>query len=307
MKLFSRLKAGLSKTSDRISEGISSIITKKKLDEQTLEALEELLIMADVGAEPSARIIDTLRTQRLHKEVSEEEIKQFLADEIAKMLAPYAKPLLPEEMATPHVIMVAGVNGNGKTTTIGKLALHYKAQGKKVLLVAADTFRAAAVEQLEVWSVRAEVPLMKGESEADPASVAYRALEQAKAEGCDIVFIDTAGRLHNKQNLMQELQKMIRVMQKVIPEAPHQVIQVLDATTGQNAIQQAKTFKDMIGVNGLILTKLDGTAKGGVVIQLTNSMQLPVHAIGVGEAIEDLQPFDAMEYARQLVSIQSIV
>lgn len=301
MSFFSRLKQGLSKTSSRISEGISSIVTKRKLDEEMLESLEELLIMADMGAGVAHSIIEDLRKQRFGKEVSEEEIKAFLADHIAALLTPYAIPLQLAEH-TPHIILVIGVNGNGKTTTIGKLALQYKDQGKRVMLAACDTFRAAAVEQLQTWSERADVPLIRGDNGADPASVAYKALERARLEQVDVLMIDTAGRLHNKQNLMEELQKIIRVMQKIDETAPHSVLQVLDATTGQNALTQVKTFQEMVGVNGLIVTKLDGTAKGGVIVALAGQLQLPIHAIGVGEGIEDLQPFSAEQFASQLVN-----
>ena len=299
---FSRLKSGLAKSSDKLGSGISDIISKRKLDDDTLESLEELLITADIGTKNAAMITANIAKTRYDKEIADQEIKQALAQEIAAILAPVAKPLTLAN-ASPTVVMMVGVNGNGKTTTIGKLARHYTQDGKRVMLCAADTFRAAAVEQLQVWGERNNVPVVTGAHEADAASVAYTALERAKAEGADVLMIDTAGRLQNKANLMEELKKIVRVMQKIDADVPHHVLLTLDATTGQNAVSQAKTFREMVGVNGLIVTKLDGSAKAGVVVALAEQFGLPIHAIGVGEGIDDLRPFDAHEFATNLVGL----
>ncbi len=301
MSWLARLKAGLSKTSSNITEGITGIFTKRKLDAEALEQLETALIQADVGSAAAARIVAAFGKNRLDKEISEEEIRQALAAEMAKLLEPVAKPLTIDANHKPFVVLVVGVNGNGKTTTIGKFARWLKAEGKTVMLAAADTFRAAAVEQLKVWADRNACPFIAGAENADAASVAYRAIEEARAQKCDVLLVDSAGRLHNKSNLMAELQKIIKVMKKVDETAPHAVIQVLDATTGQNAISQVDVFKTMVNVTGLVVTKLDGTAKGGVLVALAEKFKLPVHAIGVGEGIEDLQPFTAQDYARNLV------
>jgi fused signal recognition particle receptor len=302
MSFFSKLKNALSTSSNKISEGITGIFTKRKLDDETLEELEELLITADMGANVAASLVAALSKQKYNQEISDEEVKGILATEIAAMLAPVATPLVIQAHK-PHVIMVVGVNGNGKTTTIGKLASIWKAEGKRVTLAAADTFRAAAAEQLQVWADRNSIELVRGDQGADPASVAHRAYEKAKAEGVDVLVIDTAGRLQNKSDLMQELQKILRVIQKIDANAPHSVIQVLDATTGQNALSQVSIFKEMVGVTGLIVTKLDGTAKGGVVVALAKAHALPIHAIGVGEGIDDLRPFSADEFSQSLVGL----
>lgn len=299
-----RLKAGLSKTSGKVSEGITGIFTKRKLDDETLTELEDLLIEADLGAAVAMDVTGELKRQKFGREVSDVEVRESLAGQIASMLTPVAVPLKVDISRKPYVVMVVGVNGNGKTTTLGKLALKMKDEGKQVWLAAADTFRAAAVEQLQVWSARAGVPIVNAESNADPASVAYRALEQAKAAGADVLLVDTAGRLHNKANLMSELQKIVKVMKKLDADAPHAVIQVLDATTGQNALAQVETFREMVGVTGLIVTKLDGTAKGGVVVALAKKFGLPIHALGVGEAIEDLNAFEAEAFARDVVGLE---
>lgn len=299
----SRLKEGLSKTSSNIAQGITGIFTKKKLDAESLEQLETALIQADVGMAASAKIVAAFGKNRLDKEISEEEIKQAIAAEIAKLLEPVAKPLSVNAAHKPFVVLVVGVNGNGKTTTIGKFTHWLKAEGKTVMLAAADTFRAAAVEQLKVWADRNTCPIVMGEQNADPASVAYKAIEEARKQQCDVLLVDSAGRLHNKANLMMELQKIIKVMKKVDETAPHAVVQVLDATTGQNAISQVEVFKTMVNVTGLVVTKLDGTAKGGVLVALAEKFNLPVHAIGVGEGIEDLRPFTAEDYARNLVGL----
>jgi fused signal recognition particle receptor len=257
-------------------------------------------VQADIGAKTAAKIVENFAQQRLDKEIMPEEIKAALADEIATLLAPVARPLAIDKAYKPYVIIVVGVNGNGKTTTIGKLAHQLQKQNYKVMLAAADTFRAAAVEQLAVWAKRNHCDIVTGEPNADPASVVHKALEEAKAKNADVLLIDSAGRLHNKANLMAELQKIIKVIKKLVPDAPHAVIQVLDATTGQNAINQVEVFSSMVNVTGLVVTKLDGTAKGGIVVALANKFKLPIYAIGVGEGIEDLQPFEPHEFASNM-------
>lgn len=305
MSWLKKLSDGLRKTTD----SIGAVFTKRKLDQATLDELEDLLVMADMGAGTAAAIVAELAQGRVDSDISEEEIKQLLAASIAKRLAPYARPLfassplMGEELKPPFVVLVVGVNGNGKTTTIGKMAHQLVGQGKRVLVVAADTFRAAAVEQLQQWSERAACAFLRGAEHADPASVAYAGLEKALADGADVVFIDTAGRLHTKENLMAELSKITKVIKKITPDAPHAVIQVLDATTGQNALAQVKAFGTVAGVTGLVVTKLDGTAKAGIVVALAEQFKLPIHAIGVGEGAEDLQPFKAEDFARALVGI----
>ncbi|MFN9002624.1 MAG: signal recognition particle-docking protein FtsY [Alphaproteobacteria bacterium] len=300
MTLFSKISFGLKKSSSRLSTGIAEIFTKKRLDASALESLEDLLIMADVGAVMAAEIVAEIAQGRVDKDISENEVKALLAAAIARRLAPYATSL-DVTSATPHVIVMVGVNGNGKTTTIGKLAHHYQRQGKRVMLAAADTFRAAAVEQLQQWAERANVPCVTGAANSDPAALAFQATERAVKERVDLLLIDTAGRLQTKAPLMAELEKIRRVIGKALPGAPHQVIQVLDATTGQNALTQVEAFRETAGVTGLIITKLDGTAKAGIVLALTARFGLPIQAIGVGEGIDDLQAFDAREFARALV------
>lgn len=293
MSIFGRL-------SSRLSSGISDVFTKRKLDDEALEELEELLIMADVGAGNAAKIVAEFAKGRFDKEIAPDEVKQALAAEIAKLLEPVQMPL--DFAAKPHVVLVVGVNGNGKTTTIGKVASQLQADGKKVMLAAADTFRAAAVEQLQVWGDRVGCTTVTGAHEADPASVAFAAMERAKAEGVDVLMIDTAGRLHNKKNLMDELAKIRNVLRKQDENAPQSVIQVLDATTGQNAISQVEAFRDLVDVSGLVITKLDGTAKAGIVVALAEKFGIPIHAIGVGEGIDDLRPFDAADFAGALLA-----
>lgn len=295
-----RLKQGLGKSQARLNDGFKEIFIRKKLDEQALEELEELLISSDLGVSMSAQIIAKLAEHKFDPNNAEENVRTVLAEEIAKVLSPYTKTLTISQQA-PHVILFSGVNGTGKTTTIGKLAHRFKSEGKSVLITACDTFRAAAVEQLERWAERADVAIEKGPENADPASVAYKAIERAQKENIDVVMIDTAGRLQNKANLMEQLAKVVRVIQKLIPEAPHESIIVLDATTGQNAHSQVKTFHEMVALTGVIITKLDGTAKGGIVVSLAESFKLPFYAIGVGEQIDDLQSFDANEFAKDLV------
>ena len=298
---FSRLKEGLSRSTSKITETLTTVFKKRRLDDEALEELEELLISADLGAAAATRIIAGFRRTRFGKEVTDEEIKASLAEEIAGILAPVALPLILDRSLKPHVVLVVGVNGTGKTTTIGKLAQHYSDEGLHVVMAAGDTFRAAAVEQLQVWGERTRTPVITGKPNGDSAGLAFDALTRAEADGADVLLIDTAGRLHNKGALMEELRKIVRVLRKKDETAPHSVLLVLDATTGQNAIQQVKVFKEMVDVTGLVVTKLDGSARGGIVVALAETFGLPVHAVGVGEKAGDLRPFDAGEFARGLV------
>ena len=298
---FNRLKEGLSRSTQKLGGGITAVFTRRKLDDAALEELEELLIGADLGTEAAARVIAAFRRSRFGKEVTDAEIKESLAEEVAAILRPVARPLALDPAKKPHVVLVVGVNGTGKTTTIGKLAQFWREQGIRPMLVAGDTFRAAAVEQLQVWGERTGCPVIAGPPNADAAGLAFDALARAQAERADVLLIDTAGRLHNKSVLMEELATIIRVMRKQDPTAPHSVLLVLDATTGQNAIQQVKVFKELVAVTGLIVTKLDGSARGGIVVALAESFGLPVHAVGVGEQAADLRPFNAMDFARGLV------
>ncbi len=300
---FARLKAGLSRSTQKLTEGLS-FLAKRRLDDAALEELEETLITADLGVAASRRVVEGFRRARFGKEATEEEIREALAEEIARILEPVARPLRIARDKRPHVVLVAGVNGVGKTTTIAKLADQYRAEGLSCWLVAGDTFRAAAVEQLQVWGertgARVVVPAKPG---ADAAGLAHDALREAREAGVDVLLVDTAGRLHNKSALMDELRKVVRVIGKLDAEAPHTTLLVLDATTGQNAVQQVKVFKEMVDVTGLVVTKLDGSAKGGVVVALAQEFGLPVHAVGVGETAADLRPFDAREFARSLVGL----
>lgn len=298
---FSKLKHGLTRSSQKIADSITATFTKRRLDEEALEELEDVLIAADLGIDVAAKVIQSFRSSRFGKEVTDEEIKQALAEEIETILTPVAKPLDLRTGPVPHVVLVVGVNGTGKTTTIGKLALQLKEAGQKPVLVAGDTFRAAAVEQLKVWGDRVGAPVIAGADQADAAGLAFDGVAQAKASGADVVLIDTAGRLHNKSALMEELQKIIRVLRKQDATAPHTVLLVLDATTGQNAVQQVRIFKDMVDVTGLVVTKLDGSARGGIVVALAEEFGLPVHLVGVGEKAEDLRAFEPADYARGLV------
>ena len=298
---FSRLKQGLSRSTQKLTEGITGLVSRRRLDDAALEELQDALIAADLGTEVAARVIASFRASRFGREVSDEEVRTALAEEIAAILAPVAIPLVLDRALRPHVVLVVGVNGTGKTTTIGKLALQYREQGLRPMLVAGDTFRAAAVEQLQVWGERTGAPVISAPANSDAAGLAFDALARAQAEGVDVLLIDTAGRLHNKSALMQELQKIIRVIRKRDPSAPHSVLLVLDATTGQNAIAQVEVFRDMVDVTGLMVTKLDGSARGGIVVALAEAFGLPVHAVGVGEQAGDLRPFDAQEFARGLV------
>jgi fused signal recognition particle receptor len=276
-----------------------STVVRRTLDDAMLESLEELLISADMGVETALRVTANIAEGRFGKKLSTAEIKDLLAKEIARIMDPVAKPM-PLYPKKPQVVLVVGVNGSGKTTTIGKLASQFKAAGKSVVIAAGDTFRAAAVEQLQVWGDRAGVPVLTAPEGSDPASLAFEAMEKAERDGADLLMIDTAGRLQNRQDLMEELAKIVRVIRKKDPEAPHNTLLVLDATTGQNALSQVEIFQKIADVSGLVMTKLDGTAKGGVLVALADRFGLPIHAIGVGEQIDDLQPFDPEEFALAL-------
>lgn len=301
---FARLKSGLSLSSNKISDGITGIFTKRKLDQTALDELEELLITADLGPATAAKLTAAIAQNRFNKEITGDEIRAALSSEIQKILAPVEKPLFTVD-AKPFVILMVGVNGTGKTTTIGKLGQQFTREGRKVMLAAGDTFRAAAVAQLKVWGERIGCPVIAKDEGADAAALAYEAIDRAEAEGADILMIDTAGRLQNKANLMEELSKIVRVIRKKNAAAPHAILLVLDATVGQNAHSQLELFKEMVDITGLIVTKLDGTAKGGVLVSLAQRFQLPVHAIGIGEGIDDLRPFAAADYARAIVGLDA--
>ncbi|HYH38407.1 MAG TPA: signal recognition particle-docking protein FtsY [Azospirillum sp.] len=300
-----RLKEGLSKSSSKLTDGITGIFTKRKLDDEALEELEELLITADLGPVTAARMTAELARTRFGKEVGPDEVKATLAAEVAKIVGPVAQPLTIDMGLKPHVILLVGVNGTGKTTTIGKLARQFRDEGKTVMLAAGDTFRAAAVSQLKIWGERTGCAVVARETGADAAGLAYDALERARAEKVDVLLIDTAGRLQNKTGLMDELRKIVRVIKKVDETAPHTTLLTLDATTGQNAHSQVEVFRDMVNVSGLILTKLDGSARGGVLVSLAEKFKLPVHAIGIGEGVYDLRPFDADAFAKSLMGIEA--
>ncbi len=303
--LFSKLKSALTKTSSKISEGIEHIFIKKRLDEDALEDLEDILLTSDVGSSVSGLIIDKIRKKKFEAEITPDRIKEELSIIISEELKKQDHSfelIKPEE--GPIVVLVCGVNGNGKTTSIGKLASFYKSQGMKVAVAACDTFRAAAIEQLETWTDRAGVKLYKGAERSDPASIAHTALVSCIKEGDDILFIDTAGRLHNHKNLMDELAKITRVISNIMPDAPHHSLLVIDGTTGQNAFTQTEQFKKIAGVSGLIITKLDGTAKAGAVIGVVDKYKLPVHFIGIGEAIGDLKKFSPTDFAKALVGLE---
>ena len=334
MSFFSKLREKLTRSSARIGEGIDDIVgeapapepapqpaepprpgvigrlfgraadtePRRALDDEMLEELEEMLIQADMGVDTALRVTANIAEGRMGRMVSSGELKTLLADEIARIMAPVARPL-PIYSKRPQVVLVVGVNGSGKTTTIGKLASQFHAAGKNVIIAAGDTFRAAAVEQLQVWGRRAGVPVLTAPEGSDPASLAYDAMVRAEAEGADLLMIDTAGRLQNRQDLMEELAKIVRVIRKKDPEAPHNTLLVLDATTGQNALSQVETFRKLADVSGLVMTKLDGTARGGVLVALADRFGLPIHAIGVGEQIDDLDAFDAGDFARALVGL----
>jgi fused signal recognition particle receptor len=299
-----KLKSGLGRTSSALTTGIGAIFTKRRLDEATLEELEDVLIQADLGLATATRITDVLRKDRYDKEIGDDEVRTILAAEIEKVLAPVARPLVIDGPAKPHVVLVVGVNGSGKTTTIGKLAMKLAREGKKVTLAAGDTFRAAAIEQLKIWGARTGATVIAREPGADAAGLAFDALVAAKDNGSDVVVIDTAGRLQNRTELMAELEKIVRVIKKCDPTAPHDVVLTLDATTGQNAVTQVEIFGKVAGVTGLVMTKLDGTARGGILVAVAEKFGLPVHFIGVGEGVEDLEPFDAADFARALAGLE---
>jgi fused signal recognition particle receptor len=301
----SRLGAGLRRSSARLSDGIGHALSGRRLDDDAIESLEEALITADVGPAMAARLTASLAKKRFGKETTAEQARESFAADIAELLAEVAVPLAIDAAARPHVVLVVGVNGSGKTTTIGKLAHWLRGEGHSVMLCAGDTFRAAAIEQLQAWGERAGVPVVSGRQGADAAGLAYGALERARGEGVDVLLIDTAGRLHNKANLMAELEKIIRVLKKLDPAAPQSCLLVLDATTGQNALAQVETFGDVTNVTGLVVTKLDGSARGGILVALADRFGLPVHAIGVGEGADDLRPFDAGDFARNLFGINT--
>ncbi len=299
----SRLTGGLKRSSNAITQGVVSLVTKKKLDSEALEELEDILIQADLGVDTAMAITTRLEDERFGKEVSEEEIKQVLADEVAKVLEPIAQPLRVAPSRKPHVILMVGVNGAGKTTTIGKLASKISALGMKPMLAAGDTFRAAAIEQLKIWGERTGAPVITRPQGSDAAGLAFDALTEAKENGTDVLLIDTAGRLQNRTELMAELEKVIRVIKKIDPDAPHDVLLTLDATTGQNALNQVDVFGKTAGVTGLVMTKLDGTAKGGILVAIAKKHQIPVHLIGVGEAVDDLEAFDPTSFARAIAGL----
>jgi fused signal recognition particle receptor len=294
---FQRLRQGLSRTSSQLTEQITGIFTKRKLDDDTLQDLEDVLIRADLGVETAMRITDTLASGRYGKNVDSTEVATIMADEIEKVLGPVARPLELDLSVRPHVILVVGVNGTGKTTTIGKLAAKLVAGGLKVTLAAGDTFRAAAIEQLKIWGERTGSEVVSSKLGADAAGLAYDAFEKARDNGSDVLIVDTAGRLQNKAELMAELEKVVRVIGKLDPDAPHTVLQTLDATTGQNALTQVEIFRNVAGVNGLVMTKLDGSARGGILVAIAAKHRLPVYFIGVGEGVDDLEPFEAKEFA----------
>ena len=297
-----RLSSGLKRSSSALGTAISDLVSKRKLDAAAIQELEDELVRADLGVETAARITQALAQDRYEKDVAADEIKEVLAAEIEKSLAPVARPL--EITARPFVILVIGVNGSGKTTTIGKLAARYRTQGKRVLLAAGDTFRAAAIDQLKIWAERAGAAIVARAPGSDPAGLMFDAVTQARNESIDIVIADTAGRLQNRAELMGELEKIVRVIRKVEPQAPHAVLLVLDATVGQNALSQVELFGKTAGVTGLVMTKLDGSARGGILVALATKFGLPVHFIGVGEGVEDLNDFTARDFARALVGLE---
>ena len=299
-----RLKEGLARSSNSISQGITDVFTKRKLDGAMLDDLEDILIQADLGVATATRIREAVGKGRYDKQIEPEEVKAILSAEVEKVLQPVAKPLIIDETKKPFVILVVGVNGSGKTTTIGKLASQFAADGKKVMLAAGDTFRAAAIEQLKIWGERIGAPVIARDQGADAAGLAFDAVRDAQAQGADVLLMDTAGRLQNRTELMAELEKVVRVMKKVDAQAPHAVLLVLDATVGQNALNQVEIFGKVAGVTGLVMTKLDGTARGGILVAIAEKFALPVHYIGVGEGREDLEPFEARDFADAIAGIE---
>ena len=304
---FKKLKSGLSKSASKVEGAIASITGKKTLDQETLDNIEDQLILADLGIEVAARITKKIKDQKFEikdkKEINKLDISTTLASEIEQILSPCEKNLYEDITSSPHVLFLAGVNGSGKTTTAGKIAEQFRLQNKSVILAASDTFRAAAVEQLKTWGNRVGAEVVFGTDGGDSAAVAYKAFQLAKDKGVDIVIIDTAGRLQNKKDLMEELTKTCRVLSKLDPDAPHQKVVVLDGTVGQNAHSQLKSFDEAIGLSGMIITKLDGSAKGGVVVSLAEKFKIPIHAVGVGEGLDDLQSFEALSFSKALVGL----
>lgn len=302
---FGRMRAGLNRSASKLSDGLSGLFTGKRAAAETIQDLEELLIAADLGPVVAAKLASDLSKIRFDRDSAEQEVRETLVRDITAILEPVAKPLIIDSKLKPHVVLIAGVNGTGKTTTIGKLAKFYSGQNLRVILAAGDTFRAAAIEQLKIWGMRTNTAVIASEPNSDAAALAHDAFVQAQELEADLLLIDTAGRLHNKADLMAELQKIARVLKKIDPAAPHSVVLVLDATTGQNAINQVETFRSMIDLTGLIVTKLDGSARGGVLVALAEKFKLPVHAIGVGEGVDDLRPFDANQFARALLGFEN--
>jgi fused signal recognition particle receptor len=300
-----RLRGGLSRSSSAIGQGITDIFTKRKLDAAMLDELEDVLIQADLGVAMATRIRDAVGKGRFEKDIEPAEVKNVLASEVEAVLAPVAKPIAIDAGAKPFVILVVGVNGSGKTTTIGKLATHLTRDGKKVVLAAGDTFRAAAIEQLQIWGARVGAPVIARPQGADAAGLAFDAIREAKEQGADVLLMDTAGRLQNRAELMAELEKVVRVMKKIDERAPHAVLLVLDATVGQNALSQVEIFGRVAGVTGLVMTKLDGTARGGILVAIAEKFKLPVHYIGVGEGADDLEPFTARDFARAIAGLDA--
>jgi fused signal recognition particle receptor len=298
-----RLSSGLARTAGSVTDGITSLFTKRKLDATTLEDLEDLLIQADLGVDVAARISGAVGKGRYDKEIAPDEVRAILAEEVAKVLAPVAVPLAVDPARKPFVLLMVGVNGAGKTTTIGKLASKFRAEGKSVMLAAGDTFRAAAIEQLKVWGERTGAPVIARDQGGDAAGLAFDALKAAREQGVDVLLIDTAGRLQNRAELMAELEKVIRVIRKQDETAPHATLLVLDATVGQNALNQVEIFGKTAGVTGLVMTKLDGTARGGILVALAERFRLPIHFIGVGEGVDDLEPFEASDFARAIAGL----
>jgi fused signal recognition particle receptor len=300
-----RLSGGLKRTSGSLGTAVADLVTKRKLDRAMLDDIEDVLLRADLGTEVAARIASAVGVGRYDKSVSADDVKAVVATEVEKVLSPAAKPLVIDDTKKPFVILVVGVNGSGKTTTIGKLAAKFTTEGRKVMLAAGDTFRAAAIEQLKVWGERTKSPVIAGAQGSDSASLAFNALSAARDGGFDVLLVDTAGRLQNKAELMNELEKVVRVIRKVDGSAPHAVLLVLDATVGQNALSQVEAFHRIAGVTGLVMTKLDGTARGGILVALAEKFKLPVHFIGVGEGIDDLAPFTARDFAQAIAGIES--
>jgi fused signal recognition particle receptor len=305
MSWWRRLSSGLKRTSSSIGTAVADLVTKRKLDRAMLDDIEDVLLRADLGTEVAARVAAAVGVGRYDKSISADEVKSVVAAEVEKVLAPVAKSLVIDETRKPFVILVIGVNGSGKTTTIGKLAAKFSTEGRKVMLAAGDTFRAAAMEQLKIWGERTKSPVIAGAQGSDSASLAFNALSAAKEGKLDVLLVDTAGRLQNKAELMKELEKLVRVMRKVDDTAPHAVLLVLDATVGQNALSQVEAFHRTAGVTGLVMTKLDGTARGGILVALAEKHALPVHFIGVGEGIEDLAPFTARDFAQAIAGVEA--